>query len=439
MMTDDHRALVDDDDAHQRHWRLPRGTHRWMPVAIDVLLILGSATYSAVSVYSDTYAGSKLALTMLAAAGLLIRRRMPYLSLALALPGFAWGFAVFAVMFALYSVARYEHRVGRVVIAAIVTFCAAPSWVLMLRTLDFNLSTAQSLITAALFAGLYVIAPVALGIAIRRGAELRQEINRVKILHQERSKHAAEQALERERTVLAREMHDVVSNQVSLIAVQSGALQVASTDPTARTVAETIRSLSVTTLDELRAMIEVLRAAGGADRGPMPQPTLEDLPGLLTGSGITVHTDLHVDRPLPTAIQRAMFRFVQEGLTNARKHAPGADVHLSITTTGSRAAIELVAEPPRHAPLALPSAHHGLIGLRERAELLGGSLTRSLTKDGTHTLRMMLPAATTTDPVPALPPLSTESGPTASAESPPSAAASGQSDPASIDFRGHQR
>lgn len=436
-MINDHSAL-DDDDAQQRRWRLLTGAHRWVPVAVDVLLVLVSATFSAMSVYSDTYAGSKLALTMLAAVGLLTRRRRPYLSLVLALPGFAWGFAVFAVMFALYSVARYEHRVGRVVIAAIITFCATPSWVLTLRTLDFDLTSAQSLITAALFAGLYVIAPVALGIAIRRGVELRQEIDRVKVLHQERSKHAAQQALERERAVLAREMHDVVSNQVSLIAVQSGALKVASTDQTARTVAETIRSLSVTTLDELRAMIEVLRAAGGADRGPMPQPTLEDLPGLLTGSGITVHTDLHVDRPLPTAVQRAMFRFVQEGLTNARKHAPGADVHLSITTTGNRAAIELVADPPRQAPLALPSAHHGLIGLRERAELLGGSLTRSLAKDGTHTLRMTLPAATITGPVPAIPPVSAASGPT-SVEDPPVSAVAGRSDQASVDFGGHQR
>lgn len=385
------------DKARQK--RLGFATGRWLPVAIDALLVLTSATYSALTIYSDTHATSKLVLTMLAAAGLLVRRRAPYLSLALALPGFAWGFAVFAVMFALYSVARYERRSKRVIVAAGITFCAAPSWFLTLRAFDFNITSVQGLITTALFACLYVIAPTALGIAIRNGVELRQEINRVKLLQQERSKHAAEQALERERAVLAREMHDVVSNKVSLIAVQSGALQVASTDPTAQTVAETIRSLSVTTLDELRQMIEVLRAAGGTDRGPAPQPTLADLPQLLTGSGITVHTDLQVDQPLSTAVQRAIFRLVQEGLTNARKHAPGADVHLRISTTSTRAMVELIANPPERAPLAFPSAHHGLIGLRERAELLGGSFTRFLAEDGTHILRMHLPNVTTTGAV----------------------------------------
>ncbi|MFJ4295609.1 hypothetical protein [Curtobacterium sp. NPDC089689] len=89
---------------------------------------------------------------------------------------------------------------------------------------------------------------------------------------------------------------------------------------------------------------------------------------------------MKLHRPLPTAVQRAVFRLVQEGLTNARKHAPGAEVHLQITTTGGRVLTELVAEPGR------PSAHHAMVGLRECAELLGGTLTRTLGEEGTHIL-----------------------------------------------------
>lgn len=84
---------------------------------------------------------------------------------------------------------------------------------------------------------------------------------------------------------------------------------------------------------------------------------------------------------------------VQEGLTNARKHAPGGELHLRIVTTGTQLVTELIAEPGRAPVLNLPSAHHGLIGLRERAELLGGTLTRILHEDDTHTLRMTLPTA----------------------------------------------
>lgn len=397
--TDDTEDAV--ADAMQDPWPVAARWHQWRgaPLVIDVVLVLLSATYSALSVYADVHAPSKWALTMLAAAGLLLRRRWPYLSVVLALPGFFWGFAVFAMIVALYSVAEREPRLRRTLLTAAVTFVATPSWLPSLQAFQVNLDSVQSVFTGALFAGLYTAAPTALGVAVRTGRNLRREINRRAALQQQRTRLAAEQALERERAVLAREMHDVVSNQVSLIAVQAGALQVASPDPTAREVSGTIRALSVTTLDELRAMIEVLRAAGGTDRGPMPQPTLEDLPALLSGSGITVHARIAVDRALPTAVQRAVYRLVQEGLTNARKHAPGADVHLTITSSSTRVIAELTADPPKGPPLDLPSAHHGLVGLRERAALLGGSLTRVLDPDGTHTLRMQLPASATTGPI----------------------------------------
>jgi signal transduction histidine kinase len=386
-----------DNDGRAQHSNWPN--RRLHPLLLDVGLVLVSAAYSALSVSADTHAPSKWALTMTAAVGLLLRRRWPYMSLILALPGFAWGFAVFAVMIALYSVARRESRRSWVLAAATVSFLATPSWIPTLQGVAFDLSSAQSLITSALFAGLYSAAPTALGIARRTSTELRAEMLRRSELQQQRARMAAEHALERERAVLAREMHDVVSNQVSLIAVQAGALQVASPDSIARDVAGTIRALSVTTLDELRAMIEVLRAAGGVDRGPMPQPTLTDLPALIDQSGIIVHQHLQVRTALPSAVQRAIYRLVQEGITNARKHAPGAAVHLRITTTPAQVLVDLTADPPTAPPLDLPSAHHGLIGLRERAELLGGTLTRTLREDGTHTLRLALPTTTSSGPL----------------------------------------
>lgn len=359
---------------------------RW---AGDVVIALACGLSPFIT-YSPADAWGAVA-AIIASVGLLVRRRWPWVSFVLALPAFTVNVALFAMMVALYSVARRNRRIRITVASSLLLFGIQTLNLALVSSPWPFLANILTWYNSSLYSALYVLAPAALGVAVRIGIELRAKVQRILALQDERAQLLASQALERERAVLAREMHDVVSNQVSLIAVQAGALQVASGDPVARGVAGTIRSLSVTTLDELRAMIEVLRAAGGTDRGPASQPTLEDLPDLLSGSGIVVHSHVELDRPLPTAVQRAVFRLAQEGLTNARKHAPGAEVRLLIVTTGTRVVAELVAEPGRTPALDLPSAHHGLVGLRERAELLGGTLTRTLHEDGTHTLRMTLP------------------------------------------------
>ena len=252
---------------------------RWRLIALDAAIAVASGLSSFLT-YDDANP-TRAALAILASAALLLRRKLPWVTLVLTVPGFVLNVALFSTMVALYSVARRDWRLPLTISASAVLFTV--------QTVELALKSSfwplwGNLLTwynSSLYSALYVVAPAALGIAVRIGADLRTEIARVRQLQQTQSKLAAEQALERERAVLAREMHDVVSNQVSLIAVQAGALQIASSDMTAKDVAGTIRSLSVATLDELRAMIEVLRAAGGLDRGPMPQPTLEDLPALL--------------------------------------------------------------------------------------------------------------------------------------------------------------
>ncbi|KOT83066.1 histidine kinase, partial [Streptomyces rimosus subsp. pseudoverticillatus] len=113
-------------------------------------------------------------------------------------------------------------------------------------------------------------------------------------------------------------------HQVSLIAVRAGALQVAAKDTDTREAARTIRSLSTNTLDELRHMVNLLRASGGRTTELTPQPTLADLHHLVATSGIetTLTGDLPPD--ISTTAQRTIYRTVQEALTNVRKHAPGA-------------------------------------------------------------------------------------------------------------------
>jgi signal transduction histidine kinase len=129
-------------------------------------------------------------------------------------------------------------------------------------------------------------APVFLGQLVQARRDLSRRLVEVEQAREHERVLHAQAVLARERAQLAREMHDVVSHQVSLIAVQAGALQVALGDPQLRQAARTIRELSVSTLDELRTMVTLLRISSGPVTELSPQPTLADLTRLVTSSGI---------------------------------------------------------------------------------------------------------------------------------------------------------
>ncbi len=202
---------------------------------------------------------------------------------------------------------------------------------------------------------------------------------------------AAAVALSRERALLAREMHDVVSHQVTLIAVQAGAMQVAGRDDAERGFARTIRQLCVVTLQELREMVQVLRASGGTDREIAPQPVLADLPRLIAESGLETSSTVDLPDTLAQPVQRAVYRFVQEGLTNVRKHAPDAAVRVSGRIRGDSVLVDVVNGPARSPRLELPGSGLGLIGLGERASLLGGSMEAGPQPDDGFALHLRLP------------------------------------------------
>ncbi|WP_079055295.1 sensor histidine kinase, partial [Streptomyces neyagawaensis] len=177
-------------------------------------------------------------------------------------------------------------------------------------------------------------APVFLGQLVQARRELSLRLDEISEAREHERLLLAQGVLARERAQLAREMHDVVSHQVSLIAVRAGALQVGSRDPGTREAASTIRRLSVQTLEELRHMVSVLRASGSRPTELTPQPSLADLRRLVDSSGI--EAELRTDLPddLPPAVQRAVYRTVQEALTNVRKHAPGATATIHLLRRG---------------------------------------------------------------------------------------------------------
>lgn len=362
--------------------RLPTA---WRPAAVDAGLI-AVATADVVLHAVPQWPVAKTVTGGLALLALLVRRHHRYLALVLTLPALIMTSIATPALIALYTVARHA-RDRRVVALCAVTVAVADG---IPSPLDFHGHNSRDLLITVIYSTLLGAAPAFLGQLVQARADLAARLRDIVEARERSEKLAAQTVLAAERAQLAREMHDVVSHQVSLIAVQAAALQV-SAKPMDAAAAGTIRELAVKTLNELRYMINILRASAGRATPLAPQPTLTNLHALVTESGIdaSLHGQLRED--LDAATQRAVYRTVQEGLTNARKHAPGAPIDVELWQDTSVGGVTVTNGPPTRQPLSLPGAGHGLIGLRERAELLHGTLTTERTGDGGFRISLHLP------------------------------------------------
>ncbi|MEU4693689.1 histidine kinase [Actinoplanes sp. NPDC023714] len=356
--------------------------------AIDAGLIALAAADIYFNPLTDAPAG--VAVAVLACAALALRRRFPLLVVALTLPAALVQGALVAPSVALYTLAR-QSRDRRLLIA-----CAVVASIVGAVPSPFD-EDPGDLVSSLVYFG-YTVAtsafPVVLGQLVQARQELRQRLVEIEDAKEHERVLHAQAILARERSQLAREMHDVVSHQVSLIAVQAGALQVAAGDPQTREAARTIRSLSVGTLDELRTMVTLLRSSGDDTTELTPQPTLADLRTLVGNSGIEVELSGDLALPVGTPAQRALYRTVQEALTNVRKHAPGASATVEVWHDGKVVGVTVTNGPPSRPSLPLPGARQGLVGLQERADILHGSFESGPTSEGGFQVRMKLPILT---------------------------------------------
>ncbi|WP_329107834.1 histidine kinase [Micromonospora sp. NBC_01699] len=209
------------------------------------------------------------------------------------------------------------------------------------------------------------------------------------------------QARHLERTRIAREMHDVLAHRISLLSLHAGALEFrpdAAPGEVAR-AAGVIRDNAHLALQDLREVIGVLREEGAGEGPERPQPTLADLAVLAEESrraGMRVSVRERVDHAeaVPTGVGRSAYRIVQEGLTNARKHAVGAAVTVTVAGgPGTGLSVEVsnrwpVGQPPAQ---RIPGTGTGLVGLAERTSLAGGRLEHGRTDTGDFRLAAWLP------------------------------------------------
>jgi signal transduction histidine kinase len=206
-----------------------------------------------------------------------------------------------------------------------------------------------------------------------------------------------EQAKLEERARIAREMHDVLAHKVSLIALHAGGLEVTA-NPEVDRVHATAKLIGTTAreaMDDLREVLGVLRAGGAGDGTDLaPQPGAADIERVVEASRAAgVPTTLRMElTDLPDPVARAAYRVVRESLTNVHKHARGAATAVEISGDEARGvSVEVVNQRPVSQVTLLPGAGAGLIGLRERVGLLGGSLEYGPSADGGWRVAAWLP------------------------------------------------
>lgn len=333
------------------------------------------------------------------AVGVLCARRVLPLAMPVAVTGIAVGAPVLG--------AETDAPGSWILVAALSSF-AAGSYVPRSRA---ALGFASVLVSVALLAAeaaarsevtldslflAFAVAPWAVGAALRetleRNAELAAEAERTKL---ERELEV-ERATAAERRRIARELHDVLANSLSVMIVQASlAADLVLPDPTgaAGAVGEVERS-GRTALAEIGRLLRLI-GDGAEDLGTHPQHRVADIPALAdeyarAGLGIDLELDGAVSL-LPIGVELSTYRIVQEALTNALKHAPGSLVRVRLARQGSHVAIEVRNGPAASAALAEVPGGHGLVGLRERVTVFGGDLDAGPTLDGgfvvTATLR----------------------------------------------------
>ncbi|WP_406327961.1 histidine kinase [Streptomyces sp. NBC_01617] len=362
----------------------------WSPRRVDALVTVAVMALGVVDSWVKPSSGllTGLPTPVIAAASgavgatLWWRRRRPDLVAALVIVAYVVTFTPVALAVAMYTIGTV-HRRPRILAAY--TAAGFAAGVLGLRGGLPDAGVREAAYSLALILG-----PLAVGyvVAVRRDLTAATQA-RVADLERE---HLVldERARAEERAAIAREMHDVVGHRVSNMVLAAGALEVgpAAGHPDVVRTAELIRSDGRQALEELREILGVLSVGHPVHWAPTaPQPDVAQLPRIVAhaterGQSVQLEVNGHPET-LSSPVQRAVHRIVQESLTNAAKHAPGARVRVDVDCRSDGVHVSVGSGAPAGRPTAdLPSGGHGLVGLAERVELLGGTLTAGPHGDG---------------------------------------------------------
>jgi signal transduction histidine kinase len=359
-------------------WHLPSWLLDYGPVA---LIVAEGAI--AIAVRPHPASAAILAVVLAATAvALILRHRAPLLVLAATLiAALAVGYGpvvMLPALFALFTVAEYRER-SKAIIAAVVAAAA--------------LSVTPALHGAHEAPGAILSRFVAVGLAIAAGLYLRARADYVTGLHERAERLEREQellagqAVAEERVRIARELHDVVAHNVSLMVVQAQALAATATSDDAERKAALARvaGLGREALSEMHRMLGLLRLQNGGAAEREPQPGVRDLENLLAGTRQAgLEATLAVEgtpTELPPGVDLSAYRIVQEALTNVIRHAHAA--HAEVTLRYGPRTLEVSVVDDGVGPgNGTSTGGHGLVGMRERVALFGGELEAGACSEG---------------------------------------------------------
>ncbi|MGC9668110.1 sensor histidine kinase [Planosporangium sp. 12N6] len=335
-------------------------------------------------------------LSLLAGAILVGRRRWPLQVLVVAgvvaVVSVARGQArpafVLATLIAIYTLALATDRAT--------TWIAASVTAVMLAGAQMVFTEKSWLSPAVAGMIAWVCLAAAAGDAVRsRRAYVAAVEERARRAEESREEEARRRVVE-ERLRIARELHDVVAHHIAMINVQAGvATHVLRAQPeVAEQALGHIRQASRTVLEELSVMLSVMRQSGDSTAPTEPAPSLarlDELVGTFHAAGLAVELELSGrPRPLPPTVDLAAYRVVQESLTNVHKHGGGAAARLAVGFAPDRLRID-IRNVGGAAAKAATGTGHGLLGMRERATAVGGTLTAGPTGAGDFRVHAVLP------------------------------------------------
>lgn len=364
---------------------------------ILLALVIGGMATDSAELPGGSYAEVNLAIGLVAALALWWRRRWPVAVAALTFVAPAAApMAAGASMLSVFTLAAHRRNLAPAVLGILAALYAGARTVALVVTPDDSIGS-------TLIGLLLMLTALGWGLAVRSRQELLVSLaDRAERAESERDARVAA-ARRAERTRIAAEMHDVLAHRLSMLSLQAGAIELrpgAPPDQLAQ-AAGVVRDNAHLALEDLRAVIGVLRDDDLAPltAGSAPPPTTTQLDVLLAecqsaGMRIEVAGEPLTSTSLPPSLAHHVYRIVQEGLTNARKHAPGQVVQVAVTgldVYGVDVHISNPVAPTRPDPNGvIPGAGVGLVGLRERVELIGGTLERTM-EGGTHRLQAWLP------------------------------------------------
>ena len=349
---------------------------------VDIALAVALTAISQASIWAGTTdegpKGITVPVALVCTLGLAGRRRAPTIVAGLTLTGWLvqavaarsptsmW--ELIALLLYSYSVAAYQDRRAALVAGAVLL---AGMWIVVL--LDPTQEGSGDLFTAPVLVGL----PWLAGRLVRRYYAQARDLEEANVELEQRRQEDVLAAAEDERARIARELHDVVAHSLSVMVVQAGAAQqmLERDPPRAAESLTSIRQTGKGALNEMRRLLGVLRTDVDG-LAFSPQPGVKELPALverMRAAGLDAHLAVEPDLPeLPPGADLAAYRVVQEALTNVLKHAGKVRADVSLQVTDASLDIEVSDRGGAPSP---NGQGHGLIGMRERLALYGGSVS----------------------------------------------------------------